>query len=194
MAELNILDVIQYMNVVTSEHRLKPKYMDLVKTVLTPLIDMSKCLSDFNYYFDINFATGDQLDFIGSIVGVDREVDFVLEDGTQILNDEDYRVLIKAKIAKNHWDGTTKSIFDIWNSLFNDIALNIVDNMDMTCLVFVNSYSLTPNQISMFFADLLVPRPSGVQYFYYFAEGAFFSFDYDTTWFKGWDEGHWVTF
>ena len=194
MAELNILDVIQYMNVVTSEHRLKPKYMDLVKTVLTPLIDMSKCLSDFNYYFDINFATGDQLDFIGSIVGTDRYVDFVLDNGTQRLDDEDYRVLIKAKIAKNHWNGTTESIFDIWNSLFPDVALNIIDNMDMTCLVFVSSSVLTQNQISMFFADLLVPRPVGVQYFYYFAEGAFFSFDLDSTWFKGWGEGHWIMF
>ena len=136
MADLNVLDVVQYLNVVTSEHRLKPKYMDLVKTILTPLIDMSQCLADFNYYFDVNFATGDQLDFIGSIVGVDREVDFVLEDGTQILNDEDYRVLIKAKIAKNHWNGTTESIFDIWNSLFNDIALNIIDNIFLFYCIF----------------------------------------------------------
>lgn len=190
----DVLNKEKYLNIITSQHRQQIKYIEFVSMLLEPLFDMAELLLNFNYNFDLDFATGSELDIIGKIVGVDREVDFTLSDGSHTLNDEDYRFLIKAKIAQNYWDGSREKIFEIWDNLFPDVKLNLIDNQDMTCLVFVNAEFLTDNQINMFFAGLLVPRPAGVQYNYVFGEGAIFSFDMDTEYFKGWDEGTWVVF
>lgn len=190
----DVLNKEKYLNIITSQHRQQIKYIEFVLMLLEPLFDMAELLLNFNYNFDLDFATGNELDIIGKIVGVDREVDFILSDGSHTLNDEDYRFLIKAKIAQNYWDGSREKIFEIWDNLFPNVKLNLIDNQDMTCLVFVNAEILTENQINMFFAGLLVPRPVGVQYNYVFGEGAIFSFDMDTEYFKGWDEGTWVVF
>lgn len=190
----DVLNSEKYLNVITSQHRTKEKYINFVSNLLKPLFDVAECLLNYDYDFDLDYAVGNQLDIIGKIVGVDRYVDFVLSDGTNKLNDDDYRVLVKAKIAQNHWDGTRENIFNIWDNLFPNVRLNLIDNLNMTCLVFVSAESMTQNQIGMLYAGLLVPRPAGVQYNYYFGEGAIFAFDMDTEMFKGWDLGNWVVF
>lgn len=190
----DVLNKEKYLNIITSQHRMKSNYINFVSILLEPLFDMAELIMNLNYYFDLDFSTGNQLDIIGKIVGADRHVDFILSDGTQNLNDEDYRFLIKAKIAQNYWDGSREKIFEIWDNLFPDVKLNLIDNQDMSCIIFINAEYLTENQINMILAGLLIPRPAGVQYNYVFGENAIFSFDMDTEIFKGWDEGHWIIF
>ena len=109
----DVLEEEKYLNIITSEHRMKEKYISFVSLILKPLFDAAECISNNEYFFDLEFAIGDQLDIIGEIIGVERRVDFVLDDGTQDLNDDDYRFLIKATIARNHWDGSRENIYEI---------------------------------------------------------------------------------
>ncbi len=180
-----------YYNVITSQHRTKEKYMKLIEAVTKVLFDYSDLLSTFDFKFDVDFATGEQLDYIGKTVGVKREVNFILEDGSYKLSDDDYKLAVKSKIAQNHWDGTTKGLKEIWSQIFPDIPIIIKDNFDMSAVISVRS-ALSSNQIKMLFAGMLIPRPAGVQYYYTFGEGAIFSFDLDTDIFKGYDEGYWL--
>lgn len=190
----DVLEEEKYLNIITSEHRMKEKYVSFVSSILKPLFDTAECISNNEYFFDLEFAIGDQLDIIGEIIGIERRVDFVLDDGTQVLNDDDYRFLIKATIARNHWDGSRENIYEIWNNLFPNVRLNLIDNLDMSCLIIVMSEGMTKNQISMLFEGLIVPRPAGVQYVYMFGENAIFAFDMDNEFFKGWDQGYWVAY
>ncbi len=189
---METLDVERYYNVITSQHRTKPKYMALLKAILKPLDDLSKCLGTYDYHFDVNFAVGKQLDIIGDIVGAHREVDFILEDGTTTLNDEDYRFYVKSKILQNHWNGTREHLFQIWDIMFPDTELNLIDNMDMSCDVKVKIDSLTKNQISMLYNGMLIPRPSGVKYNYnYELYDAIFAWDMESGNLHGYDIGKW---
>lgn len=189
---MDILVKEEYYNLITSEHRLRPNFMNLIEKITTPLFDISYLLSQMESIFDINFAIGDQLDTIGGYVGVTRYVDFELNDGGNRLDDEDYRILIKAKIAQNKWDGTYENLFKIWNDLFPDVRLRFIDNRDMTCTVLIKADSMSDNQVLLLFADKLIPRPCGVQYFYAFATDPIFAFDIESDIFKGWDEGVWL--
>lgn len=182
----------EYYDLITSEHRLRSNFMNLIEKVATPLFDISYLLSQMENIFDINFAEGDQLDIIGSYVGATRYVDFELNGGGNKLDDEDYRILIKAKIAQNKWDGTYESLFKIWHDLFPDARLRFVDNRDMTCTILIKTDSISANQILLLFADKLIPRPCGVQYFYSFSSDPIFAFDIESDIFKGWDEGIWL--
>jgi hypothetical protein len=91
-------------------------------------------LSSFIPKFDLDQAAGDQLDIIGLWVGVGRRVKtppigvyfsldivsvgfdqgvwqgpFDPSMGITLLDDDTYRLLIRAKIGANHWDGTLAS-------------------------------------------------------------------------------------
>lgn len=189
---MDTLSKNSYYNIITSQHRTKPNYMKFIEAITNVLFDYADLLSTFDYKFDIDFAEGEQLDFIGKTIGIGREVNFVLEDGTNKLLDEDYRIAIKSKIAQNHWDGTIEGLKNIWYQVFPDIPIVIKDNMDMSAVISVKS-ALTGNQIKMLFAGVLIPRPMGVQYSYVFGDKAIFSFDLDTDMFKGYDEGYWLS-
>ena len=95
----DVLEEEKYLNIITSEHRMKVKYVSFVSSILNPLFDTAECISNNEYFFDLEFAIGDQLDIIGEIIGIERRVDFVLDDGAQVLNDDDYRFLIKATMT-----------------------------------------------------------------------------------------------
>lgn len=188
---MDAFKIDDYLGCITSQHRDKPKYIELVSATLQPLLDLNLCLSQFEYNFDINFAVGKQLDVLGDIFGASRIVDFELIDGTNRLEDDDYRMLIKSKMAQNHWDGTTEGLYAIWNSMFPDIKLTLIDNQDMTCIVVVDAEEITANQIRLLMNSKLIPRPVGVEYSYIFADRIVFAFDMDTLLFKGWDLGYW---
>ena len=81
----------EYYDLITSEHRLRSNFMNLIEKVTTPLFDISYLLSQMENIFDINFAEGDQLDIIGSYVGATRYVDFELNGGGNKLDDEDIK-------------------------------------------------------------------------------------------------------
>jgi hypothetical protein len=158
------------------------------------LLDGSTDLIDaIDQYFDLDTAIGDQLDIIGEIVGQGRQVDFEPTGGSKpILSDEDYRVLLKAKIAKNMWDGKIDSLQSIWATIFPGGGIVIQDNQDMTAYVFVlGNFSYTVRELIR--NDYIVPRPQGVSYnVFYNSDVPLFGFDLDTDFIAGFDKGYWA--
>ena len=114
--------------------------------------------------FDIDTAVGVQLDILGLWIGRSRIVSQPIsgvyfswdtdglgydrgiwqgpydpDSGYTTLSDETYRIILKAKIAINNWDGRNDSLPPILEAATagSGLRMQIVDNRDMTISVWV---------------------------------------------------------
>lgn len=187
-------NIEEYLNLITSEHRDKPKYQAFVRLLLTPIVNLQILNHEMMSLINLNTATGKQLDLIGNILGLPRQVNFQPTDGSSaILNDDYYRLILKAKVAKNHWDGTKQSLYTLWKNLFPENPILIVDRQNMSVTVAI--VGLT-DQLSrdLITHGYIVPKSVGVLYEYGFTNRPVYSHDLNTDWLKGFDEGYWLDF
>lgn len=157
-----MIDITAYLNRITSEHKVRPKFMGLVEARLKPFIDLVECLEEIDKAFDLDKATGNQLDVIGEYVGVKRLLNFQPEYADAILTDPYYRMLLKARISLNNWDGTVEGIKKIWSDVFPDYEIQVVDNQNMTMEVRIVGLG------ALFEGELvrhgyITPKPMGVR-------------------------------
>ena len=119
------------------------------------------------------------LDIIGLIVGMPRVVKFIPSGSVSpIMDDETYRLALKAKIAANHWDGKIGSLQEIWKDLFPGGTIGIIDNQDMTMEID------TTGTFSSLVQDLIdngyiVPIPQAVGFNIETPDHPLFGFDRD---------------
>jgi len=181
-----------FTNLIILQYSDKPKAKATIQSLLENSLDSADLINTFNDSFDLDLAIGKQLDIIGKIVGQSRTIPFLLPkiffgfedtlnagtfnkvamfDTTQSaytdleLVDKDYRIFIRAKIAKNFTSNTISSddkisINQAINFLFNGQAYAI-DNKNMTYTVLIEDSFVYPNLISLLGGDFL-PRPAAV--------------------------------
>ena len=152
-------DVTPYISLITSQHADKPNYVSMLEVTCQPLSDIGALLATVPTIYDLDVAVGTQLDTLGLIVGVDRTiltpltgVYFSLDTqglgfdegvfqgpldpstGIVVLPDDAYRILLRARIANNHWDGSKQHAYDLFNSVLNPLGyqLFLVDRSDLT--------------------------------------------------------------
>src|ERR1039458_1627914 len=136
-------DPTYYLRLVTSEHIDKPNFIATLTAVLQPLADVQVRLAGMPGIFDLDVAVGDQEDKTGQWVGISRELQEPLtgvyfsldtvglgfDQGTwkgpfdpstylTALPDDAYRLLLRAKILNNKWDGTIPGAYAAWAELF----------------------------------------------------------------------------
>ena len=156
------LPIGYYLGTLTSEYRNSPKLNALLSALLQKFEDVSRVLVKLDTALDIDSAVGPQLDLLGGIVNAQRTVPFTPSNGVSAtLDDDTYRLYIKAKAARNLWDGTIDGLQATWQILFPQFTIAILDNQNMTMTVFISG------TISSILADLIrngfiVPRPEGV--------------------------------
>lgn len=156
----------KYLNNITSQHRDKPKFIGWLSSNLTIIDGIYNALKTMDEKFDIDNAIGNQLDVLGTIIGRERTLDFQPLNGYDpVLDDETYRVLLKAKIAMNNWDGTIPQMYTIWNDIFgldNDLSLQLQDNQDMSFNAYVTGY-VDQIQQDLIQHGYIIPKPEGVR-------------------------------
>jgi len=179
-----------YLNLLTVKTTVE--FQQWLLTCLNILNDVTNCLSSITSAFDLDYAVGVQLDTLGEIIGASRTVNFQPSNGVSpVLDDNTYRLLLRATIANNHWDGRIGSLYPIWNNLFPGGHITIVDNQNMTAEV-VMTGSFTSIVQDLISHDLIVPRPETVQYTYSFGSLPFFGFSTtNTAYIAGFDTGKW---
>lgn len=181
-------------------------------------IAFANCI-DLAKQLDINTAEHYSLDLVGKHVGASRLARQYIpkpffgwsEDDTSLgfdigewymlgdqlrydslLNDEDYRFLIRAKVLKNYQTAEIGNIVDSVQFLFGKVA-NIVDNYDMTMNAIIPFGVM--NDFRVFAVknlDILV-RPIGVKLrFFEVANHPFGWYEDDTAF--GFDDGVWSDF
>ena len=115
--------------------------------------------------------------------------------GITSLDDDTYRLLIRAKIGANRWDGTLDSSAAILASIFgSDTQIFIQDNGDMT--ITIGIAGVLPNAL---FLALLVggyipikPSTVAVNYMATSESGSpIFGFDVQNQYIAGFDTGAW---
>jgi len=179
-----------YLNLITSEHRNKPKFVAALTAVLQPLVDEQARLDQIPPLFDFNTATGSRLDAVGLWIGRSRNVPVPITDvyfsfdtagvgfdegvwlgpfdpvtGLVSLPDDFYRLILGVKILLNRWDGTVPQAYEIWDTIFagSGFSMVIIDNQDMSMdfgLVGDTAPALT---IALLLAGYLTPKPDGVR-------------------------------
>lgn len=182
-----------YLRLPTGQYQNSPKFLSFLEAILQPLEDASSCADSLVDAFDIDEAEGVQLDIIGKQVGASRTLSFQpSNEYSPILEDEDYRILLKATIGKNHWDGQAASLYALWMNLLPGGSIIIQDNQDMSFNVYLSG-ALSSIVIDMILHDLIVPRPEGVLINYYMGTWPLFGFDYHDDYIDGFDIGNWYT-
>ena len=213
--------IADYKSLVTSQYQNSPKFLLWLQHLLRFLDNVSDCartfviefaLDEMWYFFDftdevgnvitdeegniIQFAIfagaeGDQLDILGELLGVSRYLDFDLTEGGSALDDDNYRVLLKAKVIKNHWDGKIGSLYLSWRTIFPTGKIVVQDNQDMTMtVILVGSFSQTI--VDLITNGLVVPKPEGVGINYIYGTTPFFGFGQNDAYVAGFGTGHWA--
>lgn len=152
-----------YLDNITSQHRDKPKFMNWLSKNLTTVDHAYMLLKSMDENFDLDNAIGVQLDTVGTVIGRERTLTFQPLNGfNPVLDDETYRLVVKAKTAMNNWDGTIPQMYKIWDDIFEDIGLQLQDNQDMSFNAYVTGYV---NQIrqDLIQHGYIVPKPEGVR-------------------------------
>lgn len=141
----------EYEDLLIVQYSGKPKASATVSEIVRRFKNNSDAMAQFEEAFDLDLAVGTQLDIIGKIVGISRNIEGVIpkiffgfDDNVNArgfslapfytldqqkytdtqLSDSDYRFFIRIKIAKNHAKAT---MADDNGSNLNNIILSMFD-------------------------------------------------------------------
>ena len=170
--------VLDYLNVITSQHREKPKYISMVSAYLEKVQDVINCADSFDTKFSLQLAEGSQQDILGRILNVSRILQFYSAEGTGVLSDEDYKLVLISKTLQNNWDGSLQDLYDIWDQLFPDTPIKVVDYQNMVADIYLMG-DITTLQLELLNNKVLILKTLGVTINYYNADRPIFA--YDTT-------------
>jgi hypothetical protein len=155
--------VQNYLDLITSEHRNSSNFIVWLTDNLNIVDEIYLVTQGLDQDFDLDVAIGDQLDILGILVGVSRNLNFQPIGYDPVLDDDSFRFLIKAKIAKNHWDGTIPDLYDVWSISFPDTPIAIFDYQDMSFLIsFINPIDIVDLKLQLVTNDYIIPKPEGV--------------------------------
>lgn len=221
----------QYSALITPEHADKPKFVATVELGVSPCVDTMNVLVSMPAKYDVDVSVGVQEDADGLWIGRTRFLDVPLNayfsfdiaglgfdegvwwapgdplDGLTRLPDDEYRVLLKAVIAANNWDGTVQGAYTAWAILFADRGVDILmqdyGNETMAiCLIGKSPDAVTK---ALFTSGELDLKPAGYTLFHYLptvypagevggiAGTPIFGFDAENANVAGFDVGAWCT-
>lgn len=179
-----------YVSLITSQYQNTTNFLLWLRAALQIFSDAMQCLCTIDSSFDLDMAVGAQLDVIGLLVGENRTVGFQPSNGiSPTLDDGTYRLLLRAKIAQNQWDGQLQSLYSLWTQLFPGGTIALQDNQNMTATIFLTGSfsSITQDLITN---GYIIPRPEAVQYTFVFSTLPIFGFDQNNAFVAGFDKGH----
>lgn len=213
-----------YINLITSEHIDKPKFTKMVETSVTPLFDTTNLELAYQQLYDLDLAIGEQLDVVGQWVGLTRNLQTSLlayfsfdivglgfnqgvwmgpfdpVTGITKLDDFHYRLLLKARVLNNVWDGSIENAYQLANIVFSIYNLNlyIEDYSDLSMAIGLTGTGYIDNVIfTLLTQGYFKLKPAGVRIKNYFTPsvpGPIFAFDLnDGVNFAGFNNGAWAT-
>lgn len=186
--------MMDYSNLITPQHRVQPKFMAWLSAALNPIQDTQNLLNNLSSYYDIDRAVGAQLDSIGVQLGTSRKLPFQPSNSVSpVMDDTNYRLVLKAIIAEAHFDGTMPGLYQLFQTALGNTGLlfAVKDNQDMTLTVYVygKTSSLIKDELEHGF---IVPRPEGVAININVSENKIFAWGIGNEMFSGWGSGHWL--
>lgn len=216
-------DITDYTSKITAEHADKPRFAAMVAAVAQCFVDAQNGLSVMPVAFDLDNAVGKQLDAVGLWVGVSRNVDTPLsgvyfsfdtaglgfdqgvwkgpfdpDTGITSLDDDTFRLLIRARIGANHWDGTLAGSKAILDQMFGGLThVFIQDNQDMSITLGISGKVPSALFLALLAGGYIPIKPQAVRVNYYLVtstnDAPLFGFDMANDYVSGFDVGAWGT-
>jgi hypothetical protein len=226
-----------YLKLVPSANRLKPKFAATLLALVQPIADEIDLLWSVIPAYALDTAVGAQLDTLGAWIGASRDLTVPItgalfsfdtvglgfdegvwngggtSGGTVIsLDDDTYRLLVRARVLNNQWDGTIDylpfidgqpdpndhSAYRIWDALFagTGYTLFIVDHGDLSMtLGLLYSGTISALAVALFTGGYLSVKPAGVRIRDYIVASGMppiFALDSSGADFAGLDIGSWA--
>jgi hypothetical protein len=153
---MTIATVDDYLKLIPPEHAGQPNFLEALTAFVAPFVDGQNLAASLAALFDVDFAVGQQLDFVGQWVGISRRLRVPIPnkyfsfnianigvnqgiwfnpddptEGIVTLDDSTYRLMIRAKILANIWDGSLGEANAGLQAIF-DGTVQLQDNFDMT--------------------------------------------------------------
>lgn len=177
-------------NRIYAQYRGKPKLVAWLNICRELGLQLSDVYTAIRQTYDIDSQVGEQLDVIGRIVVIDRSytgsvsltvyecnADGENECGDPLVqlsatnidqdataSDELFRIIIRAKIAKNTSDGTIESILSASNILVPSAMFDVLlDNEDMSFSLEFSGEITGIERWALLNASL-IPKPQGVRF------------------------------
>ena len=219
-----------YKRLVTSEYRHSPRFTAMVQKLLSYGLDIDNSINNMLLAFEVDNASTAQLDILGQIVGVGRQLKFepsaaaigevicplpaemasgevypIIYTPTpdklestpmltgyppaemgegNLLDDEVFRLMIKARIIQNTWKGTIGELYDLWDAFMGaNKKLSIEDLQDMSYNIVLQG-DYTQLEEELIIHAYVIPKPEGVRInvlTFVSTDGLpLFSYDYNT--------------
>lgn len=150
-----------YADLLILQYKTLPKARATISALVKQAVDGGFLLKLVDA-FVIDTAVGKQLDILGKYIGLNRVVKVMIgSSNTNVLSDEDYRILLKLKLVCNTSFSSTSQIRSALFALFPS-DIRVFDNRDMTY-----DYELSSafnNLVNVILAEELLPVPMGVGY------------------------------
>lgn len=182
-------NVQPYLDLITSEHNKLPKFMAMVEGLLRPFADALAVAQSLRTIYDVDSCGGMQLDAVGVWVGRSRQLTIPITDvyfafntgpgfnkgifklpnsplgNVILLPDDQYRTLLKATIAANHWDGTVTGAYEAYRIIFGPLgyAMIILDRQDMSMDEVLAGPVPDALTLQLFLQGYLSLKPAGVR-------------------------------
>ncbi len=144
-----MLILSDYLALFPPHTREKPRFMALASAVLSQAADLlSLVQSSYPSAWALDSAAGSQLDALGVLLDAPRP--------SASVPDEDYRFLLRNRIAVHGWNGTNETLRKVLSAAFPGMGVKLIDNQDGTVTPAVNGELPFP-------AEDLFPSPAGIR-------------------------------
>lgn len=152
------MDINGYKDLITTENQQAPKFMAFLESILTPVMELQEVVQN-SQAFSIDSAAGNQLDIVGEVIGLPRQLPYITSRGTADMTDDEYLMGIKLKIAQESWEGGNKSATDIYQEVVNASGANVSydDLMDGNVTISIDVESQEIVQVIYAIGGFLVP-------------------------------------
>lgn len=187
----------RYSTLIPSAQREAPKFLATVEALGQAFSAQQQCSAQLIPAFDLDRAVGKQLDVLGLWIGQGRTIVAPIDDyfftfnseplgfdygywknrydadfGYVDLDDENYRMVLRAKVGANNWDGTMETLPAVLQSIWpkGDVQIRVRDNQDMTMTVSVHGKTISSMTKEIIRQGHLAIKPGGIGIIYEITE------------------------
>lgn len=213
--------IVSWLSLVTSEFQPRPKYMAMLAATFQPIADTLAVLESIPQKYDVDFAVGVQLDAVGQWVGASRNIAVPLTgvffswgvaglgwgqgnwttsiNASQLIQlpDPQFRTLIYARIAANHWNGTVEGAYAVFDTVFAGTGFGVLiqDLQGMHMAMALTGPVPDAVTRALFTGGYFNLKPAGVQIDKYYlppvSNVPYFGFGVENANISGWGIGYW---
>lgn len=131
--------------------------------VMVPTWKITSVVVDYNrFYMEVSAGTYT----LSTRQSSSYDTDALVYVGGVSFTDDQYRLLLRARIYLLTFDGSARALNEFFHILFPDLVVTITDNGDMTADISILN-EVDPEIAILFqspYVEIFLPRPSGVAY------------------------------